>query len=637
MTLLENTESLETFRAELETLGLDAPTLDMAPDALFSIRDSRGVAGRNALHTLPELRFDKALPLGKMADLRELGTLGQGGMGIVRLANQLALDREVAVKTTRSGVNERASASLLQEAYVTGYLEHPNIIPIYTLGRDSAGAPLIVMKRVEGTSWQDLLSKERAEHGAAMDLTRHVEILIQVCNALRFAHSRGVIHRDIKPDNVMIGHFDEVYVLDWGIAVSLREDRPLLPKLSECRGVCGTPGFMAPEMANESTGDQDEQSDVYLLGATLHAVLTGEPRHDGPSVLHVLFAAHCSKPYDYPASVPEELAVIATKACRAGKADRYNCVVELRDALQDYLEHRESIALSALADAKRVLLEGLLVDPTPDSSILHDTYGECRFGFYQALRMWAENPSARRGLQACLEAMAEYYLRQGNLEAALACIGEFSEPRPQLVERADALARQLEGDVEDFHRLKALERNLDLRTGSKSRTRMALAFGVIWTITGLHVAISDSLDLLTDLEKLRSNMIAGWRNVAIVGLAYVVFRKRIFANTANRRISITVMVTMLLAAFMRWSGWYFEAHVGFVYTVDVALYTIALVTVGLMSDRRIAWLSAGFAGAGVIGVLWPAALLYAHVAATAITLGGVAWIWRPSGPKPVQH
>ena len=136
-------------------------------------------------------------------------------MGIIRLGEQGAIGRQVAVKCLREGLdNERFGLQLLREAWVTGGLEHPNIVPVYSVGADSNGHPMIVMKRIEGTPWSELLRSDGRQ------LRDDPEILKQVCNAVEFAASRGVIHRDLKPDNVMIGTFGEVYVLDWGIAIA---------------------------------------------------------------------------------------------------------------------------------------------------------------------------------------------------------------------------------------------------------------------------------------------------------------------------------------------------------------------------------------------------------------------------------
>jgi len=157
---------------------------------------------------------------GVACDFRVLERLGRGGMGTVHLARQESLRREVAVKRLRPDTsNESTRQALIHEALVTGSLEHPNIVPIHALGRVDEAEPMLVMKRVEGVSWQTLIQQPEREayRGHRPDrLRRHLDILKQVAQAVHFAHSRGVIHRDLKPENVMLGEYGEVYVVDWG-------------------------------------------------------------------------------------------------------------------------------------------------------------------------------------------------------------------------------------------------------------------------------------------------------------------------------------------------------------------------------------------------------------------------------------
>ncbi|MCA9573515.1 MAG: serine/threonine protein kinase, partial [Myxococcales bacterium] len=207
----------------------------------------------------------------------------------------------------RQALRGSVKRQLLREARVTGALEHPNIVPVHALLTSEEGAPLMVMKRVEGVAWGDRL---RATDGGLEDLEQNLRILLQVCHAVHFAHTRGVLHRDLKPHNVMLGEFGEVYVVDWGTAVALRDDVPIegLPKARNVSGVVGTLQYMAPEMVGGSGAELDERSDVYLLGAMLHEVLTGDPPHLGDKVEQLLVRAWQSRPYTYEPQVPAELA-----------------------------------------------------------------------------------------------------------------------------------------------------------------------------------------------------------------------------------------------------------------------------------------------------------------------------------------
>ena len=143
-----------------------------------------------------------------------------------------------------------------------------------------------------------------------------MNILRQVCNGLEYAHSKGVIHRDIKPENIMVGSFGEVYILDWGIAVA-DFDLPQFPN-----ALVGTPSYIATEMLSGDPQDVDQRTDVYLLGATLHHILTGESRHKGATIADVLEAAKESKPYAYDYQTPKILADLVNEACHPNPDER---------------------------------------------------------------------------------------------------------------------------------------------------------------------------------------------------------------------------------------------------------------------------------------------------------------------------
>lgn len=201
---------------------------DLAPDARGTL------APRHVVETAPTLQDPGGAAAGG-ADVTDAGVaydpggvelgpaLAAGGVGVVHLATQAALRREVAAKVLRADRRGAESvAALLREAWITGYLEHPNIVPVHLLTTGEQG-PVMVMKRIEGTAWSSLLD----DPGALAELHRgdafewHLRVLITVCHAVHFAHSRGIVHLDLKPCNVMIGRYGEVYLVDWGVAASL--------------------------------------------------------------------------------------------------------------------------------------------------------------------------------------------------------------------------------------------------------------------------------------------------------------------------------------------------------------------------------------------------------------------------------
>ncbi|MBI4569830.1 MAG: protein kinase [Planctomycetes bacterium] len=225
-----------------------------------------------------------------------VGEIARGGMGAVMEAKDLDLRREVAVKVMLKVPGDRADvvARFVEEAQVQGQLEHPNICPVHEIGIDPSGRPFFAMKRVRGKPLKDSIADYH--RGGKTTLMRLIDAFLKVCDAIAFAHSRGVIHRDLKPQNVMAGEFGEVQVMDWGLAKVLgREDRRekrLQVDTAGVRGgsgalmtmdgaIVGTPAYMPPEQARGDVRKMSERSDIYSLGAILYEILTGVPPFQG--------------------------------------------------------------------------------------------------------------------------------------------------------------------------------------------------------------------------------------------------------------------------------------------------------------------------------------------------------------------
>jgi serine/threonine-protein kinase len=305
--------------------------------------------------------------------------------------------------------------ALLHEGAITGQLEHPAIVPIHALGVDEGGRPAMVMKRVDGIAWADLLRDPahpgwEGWQGSPVDrLPGHLEILVQVCNALHFAHSRGVVHRDVKPENVLIGRFGDVYLADWGIALRLAD--------AAAAGLCGTPGFIAPEMV--LGGTVDARTDVYLLGATLHLVLTGRLRHEGQTAMAALGAAIASAAFEYGGEVPAELGALCNRACHADPRQRPQSAQVFRDALSAYARHRDSAALSAEAAERVRRCRALAAVVEPDAGVLRELerlIAEARFGLEQALGQWPDNTIAQAAKVELDRMLEERLARTAELE-----------------------------------------------------------------------------------------------------------------------------------------------------------------------------------------------------------------------------
>ena len=230
---------------------------------------------------------DQALSrLKEAADWPEMGSaryeivrrIGQGGMGAIYLAQDWELRREVAIKVMRSpSPAVEAEARMRREAQVIARLEHPGIVPVHDIGRLEDGRIFYVMKWVRGVNLE--------EYSAGRSTGELLRIFLKVCDAVAFAHDNGVIHRDIKPGNIMVGVFGEVLVLDWGVAKVLSNadpagspvPGPIDPDdvVTQDGAIVGTPGFMAPEQASGKLHLIDQRTDVYALGAILRAIFAG--------------------------------------------------------------------------------------------------------------------------------------------------------------------------------------------------------------------------------------------------------------------------------------------------------------------------------------------------------------------------
>lgn len=299
-------------------------------------------------------------PAGENApELRERYALtslhAKGGLGQVWLARDSTLGREVALKELKPEVADRSDLGqrFYQEATITSQLQHPGIVPIYELGRRSdTGQPFYTMRFIKGrTLAQAARDYHRQRAQGRLDPLERAKLLnafVSVCNTIAYAHARGVIHRDLKGQNVALGDYGEVIVLDWGLAKVVGSADPVAPNL-EPQGkdehtvqgeALGTPAYMAPEQAAGQLDQVGPASDIYGLGAILFEILTGRPPFVGKDVADVLRKVREEEPPRPRQLVPETpppLEAICLRALRREPAQRYASASDLAKEVQRWL------------------------------------------------------------------------------------------------------------------------------------------------------------------------------------------------------------------------------------------------------------------------------------------------------------
>jgi len=301
---------------------------------------------RDVDHLLQQIRRPPSEQLDHEA------TIGAGGMGTVELTFDRSLQRRIAKKVIHPRLSEKERALFLfvREARITAQLDHPNIVPVHQLGEDEAGKLYFTMKRVQGVPFSERLEALPAGALQRADLVEVLTILLKVCDALSFAHSRGVLHCDLKPSNILVGDFGAVYLMDWGIArilnSSVADVEPLEGVRETSVGLSsslamGTPSYMSPEQATGQRDRLDVRSDIFSLGAILYRALAGQPPYVGDSPTEILAQARRGELLPpsvvRKAGVPPELQRIALKAMHRSPAERYPAVQHLRDDIQNYL------------------------------------------------------------------------------------------------------------------------------------------------------------------------------------------------------------------------------------------------------------------------------------------------------------
>jgi tRNA A-37 threonylcarbamoyl transferase component Bud32 len=282
-------------------------------------------------------------------------------MGIVYRARDVELQRDLAMKVLRRSraMDARSVARFLEEAQVAAQLDHPGIVPVHEVGLGTDGQLYFTMKLVRGRTLEAIVDMQRAGQDD-WTLPRVMGVLVRVCEAMAFAHEKGVVHRDLKPGNVMVGPFGEVYVTDWGLAKivgrpdrtgelkslrhAIQRETPGSPLLTGAGEVVGTPAYMAPEQALGAADALAPSADIYSMGAILYHALAGAPPYEttGDDHAGVWRRVQEGPPVALQAgpAAPEELVAICERAMARDLARRYPTMQELRQDLTAWIEGR---------------------------------------------------------------------------------------------------------------------------------------------------------------------------------------------------------------------------------------------------------------------------------------------------------
>jgi serine/threonine protein kinase len=453
------------------------PQTHAVPEAAISEPDPEApTMGAAADNAAPVVDWARALrsyvPTVKIAE---------GGFSEIWEALQVELGRIVAIKRLKARADKsgrpiplapRQVTMFRQEALVAAHLEHPNILPVYDLDFDADGLPFLVMKRVRGEPWSDVLQRDFDVMPVRALLRKHLPILAAVTRAVAFAHAEGLVHRDLKPGQVMIGPFGEVLLMDWGLAMAYprRVHDPTAPEwlrdpnalLNRPINPAGTPSYMAPEQTEATTDRLGPWTDVYLLGAMLYRILTSQPPHWGAdsSETFRLAQAGLVDPVEQVMpgrEHPPELVALASRALEPDPERRMQSATEFLQALEDYMigadKQRESTALATRAR-----------DSLSSQHAGYETFAEAINMLERAMVLWPDNREAEQARTAAIERYTRLALANRDLKLArlLAQRMPDSQARSLLlaqVHELEELEKQRDAELAAAHERVREERN----------------------------------------------------------------------------------------------------------------------------------------------------------------------------------
>lgn len=443
------------------------------------------------------------------------GELARGGMGAIVKIWDKEVRRNLAMKVILGKARDDESsgptvapqklARFLEEAQITGQLDHPGIVPVHEIGLDSQGQVYFTMKLVKGVELREIFNHVR-DGKDGWSVTRALGVMSKVCDAMSYAHDKGVIHRDLKPANVMVGKFGEVYVMDWGLArvvgsketkdirlkdvkssaasvkTERREDRestPDSPLVTMDGDIVGTPAYMAPEQAMGDVERVGARADVYAVGAMLYHLLSGEvpyvPRGAKMSPHTVLLAVLNGPPkpiQQLAPRAPAELIAICEKAMARDPGKRYQTMLELQTDLQAYIEGRvvKAYETGAVAELKKWVSRNKGMAISIAAALLLAIAGIAGIAAVQAnaKKDLEDSNTQLEAANANYLRMADVRLLQELLEKGEAILKDYQPPRARLDEwkaEAGKLSERIGG-----HQLRVAELHALIAAGESDTT-----------------------------------------------------------------------------------------------------------------------------------------------------------------------
>ncbi|MCY3008044.1 MAG: protein kinase [Planctomycetota bacterium] len=368
----------------------------------------------------------------------DLHVLGKGGMGLVYLATQNSVKRSVALKVIRKDKqNDTFIKQFFYEAEITAGLEHPNITPVYELGRTKEGVCFYSMKYIQGNPWEKKIRDN--------SIDENLEIFDKLCDAIAFAHSKGILHMDIKPDNVQLGEFGEVYAVDWGVASDLKR-----PDSIRC---AGTWQWISPEVARGDKSKIGKGSDIYLLGGILFQIVTGHhprlPKDSTEKMGQSALAKAAQNNLIQPTDCKDPMVAVALKALASEPKDRYAKVDDLQTAIYAIQKERANIKSSQELTQKAVVLGSEAIEQGD-----YDRFNRSLFGLKDAIELWEQNPEAAPELNKVRLAYGQCAFDKGDYDLTLQTLDRNEPQEEELYQKAELAQTAVKLRVKRFRLLR---------------------------------------------------------------------------------------------------------------------------------------------------------------------------------------